>query len=182
MPFAYQTGEEIAEGDLVVYDGNPAQIELVADPTSSPEDWYVKQFGGAIMILEPKVFGGVRARNRYWQLGSGLRVEATGFKAKIKVAQCFPGSPSARFRRDANGWRRPIPAGGLHQRGRTEVLHYDCRDSASAAFAVGSAPMMPIGAVVFHLPRVKSGKSIGRLRRATDCSVSAQTTLQEAAS
>ena len=57
MPFAYQTGAEIAEDDLVVYDGNPAQIERVADPTSSPKDWDVKQFGGAIMILEPKVSG-----------------------------------------------------------------------------------------------------------------------------
>ena len=59
MPFAYQTGAEIAEGDLVVYDGNPAQIERVADPTSSPKDWDVKQFGGGIRILEPKVFGRV---------------------------------------------------------------------------------------------------------------------------
>jgi hypothetical protein len=59
MPFFYQTGEKIAEGDLVVYAGNTAEVEFVADPTDSPEDWYVKQFGGGIMIREPKVFGSV---------------------------------------------------------------------------------------------------------------------------
>jgi hypothetical protein len=57
MPFVYQSGEKIAKGDRVVYDGIPAEIEFVVDPSNSPEDWYVKQFGGGLMIAESKVFG-----------------------------------------------------------------------------------------------------------------------------
>jgi hypothetical protein len=33
--------------------GEPVEIEFVADPN----DWFVQQYGGGVMIVEPKVFG-----------------------------------------------------------------------------------------------------------------------------
>lgn len=59
MAFVYESGEEIRSGDQVVYDGQSAEVEFVSDPDCSPGDWYVKEFGGGIMILEPEVFGRV---------------------------------------------------------------------------------------------------------------------------
>ena len=32
-------------------------IEFVADPVDDPNAWFVQQYGGAVMIVEPKVFG-----------------------------------------------------------------------------------------------------------------------------
>ena len=43
-------------------------------------------------------------------------------------------------------------------------------------------PMIPIGGVVFQRPRVKSGKSMGLLRLATDFSLNSVMQLQVAAS
>lgn len=59
MPITYMTGEEVMKGDRVLFHGEPGKIELVADPgVADPEtDWYVKQYGGGAMILEPKHFG-----------------------------------------------------------------------------------------------------------------------------
>ena len=37
--------------------GEPGEIEFVADPMDGPDDWYVKQYGGGVMIVEPKAFG-----------------------------------------------------------------------------------------------------------------------------
>ena len=37
--------------------GEPGEIELVADPAESPDNWLVKEQGGGIMVLELKVFG-----------------------------------------------------------------------------------------------------------------------------
>ncbi len=60
MPLRYSSGEEIQKGDRVLFHGKPAQVELVActseaaDPTIG---WYVKEFGGGIMILDPSVSG-----------------------------------------------------------------------------------------------------------------------------
>ena len=61
MPFSYQTGEEIKKGDHVLYHGEPGEIEFVADPVlSDPEtDWYVTEYGGGVMVIEPKFFGRV---------------------------------------------------------------------------------------------------------------------------
>jgi hypothetical protein len=63
MPLKYQSGEEIHKGDRVLFHGDPAEIELVADPlVSNPEtDWYVKEYGGGVMVfeMEPKNFGRV---------------------------------------------------------------------------------------------------------------------------
>jgi len=59
LPFVYQTGQEIRKGDPVIFHGEPGEIEFVADPdVSDPEiDWYVQEYGGGVMILEPKHFG-----------------------------------------------------------------------------------------------------------------------------
>ena len=43
----------------MLYHGEPGEIELVADPADDPTEWYAEQFGGGVMIAEPKVFGRV---------------------------------------------------------------------------------------------------------------------------
>lgn len=56
--FKYRSGEVIRKGDLVLFDQNPATIELVACDSHDPEQsWYVEEFGGGIMILDPNVSG-----------------------------------------------------------------------------------------------------------------------------
>ena len=57
MPFFYRSGERIKRGDRVRLHGEPGEIEFVADPLDDPNDWLVKQYGGGVMIVEPKVFG-----------------------------------------------------------------------------------------------------------------------------
>ena len=59
MPFVYQSGEEIRKGDRITFHGEPGEIEFVAFPqVSDPEtDWYVREYGGGVMILEHKHFG-----------------------------------------------------------------------------------------------------------------------------
>ena len=54
----YRTGEEIKQGDKVLFHGNPAEIELVAcDPNDLESASYVQEFGGGIMVLDPSVSG-----------------------------------------------------------------------------------------------------------------------------
>ena len=54
----YRSGEEIRKGDRVLFHGNPAEIELVArDPNDSEAAWYMQEFGGGVMILDPMVSG-----------------------------------------------------------------------------------------------------------------------------
>ncbi|HEY7339072.1 MAG TPA: hypothetical protein VH639_29555 [Bryobacteraceae bacterium] len=57
MPFFYQSSEEIIVGDRVSLHGLPARVEIVADPEGDPENWYVTEYGGGIMIAEPEQFG-----------------------------------------------------------------------------------------------------------------------------
>ena len=59
MGFRYQSGEEIRKGDAVLYHREPGRVEFVADPADvSPEtEWYVHEYGGGVMVVEPKVFG-----------------------------------------------------------------------------------------------------------------------------
>jgi len=60
MVLKYRTGEEIKKGDRVRYNRNPATIELAATtPGDEETDWYVQEYGGGVMILEPAVFGRV---------------------------------------------------------------------------------------------------------------------------
>jgi hypothetical protein len=55
----YRSGESIRKGDRIRFHGNAAEIELVADPeTADPEsEWYVKEFGGGVLIVDPSVSG-----------------------------------------------------------------------------------------------------------------------------
>ncbi len=58
--FTYRSGEEIKRGDSVTFHGNAAQIEFVTfeqNASGSEVDWYIKEFGGGIMILDPSVSG-----------------------------------------------------------------------------------------------------------------------------
>ena len=55
MPLFYITGEEIKMGDQVVLHGSPGEVELVADPEINPDDWFVTEYGGGIMILDSEM-------------------------------------------------------------------------------------------------------------------------------
>ena len=58
MILKYRSGEAIRKGDGVLFHGNPALIELVAsDPNDPEEGWYVQEYGGGIMILDPMFSG-----------------------------------------------------------------------------------------------------------------------------
>ena len=64
MPLLYSTGEDIQEGDKILYDGLSGEVEVVADPAfpKGETDWYVDEFGGGILVAEPTVFGRVFVR------------------------------------------------------------------------------------------------------------------------
>ena len=55
----YRSGEEIRKGDKVLFYGEPGEIEFVAESlVGDPElDWYVREHGAGVMVLEPKFFG-----------------------------------------------------------------------------------------------------------------------------
>jgi hypothetical protein len=57
MPFFYQSGQEIKLGDRVGPHGEAGEIGFVADPAIDPNDWYAIEFGGGVMVVEPKRFG-----------------------------------------------------------------------------------------------------------------------------
>jgi hypothetical protein len=61
MTLKYQSGEEIRKGDRVLYFGEPGEIEFVVDSlVGDPAmDWYFKECGPGVMVLEPKHFGSV---------------------------------------------------------------------------------------------------------------------------
>jgi hypothetical protein len=54
----YESDVEIRKGDRVLFHGEPGKIELVASEVGDPEtDWYIQEYGGGVMVLEPKFFG-----------------------------------------------------------------------------------------------------------------------------
>ncbi len=54
----YRSGEEIRKGDRVLFHGNPAQVGLAAsDPTDPEAAWYIQEFGGGVLILDPMMSG-----------------------------------------------------------------------------------------------------------------------------
>jgi hypothetical protein len=61
VPFRYQSGDEIIKGDRVLFHGQPGEIEAIADPlVKDPEtDWFMQEYGGGVMVSEPKVSGRV---------------------------------------------------------------------------------------------------------------------------
>jgi hypothetical protein len=57
-PLRYRSGEEILRGDRILFHGNVARIEFVAVDPNDPENaWFVQEYGGGVMILEPSVSG-----------------------------------------------------------------------------------------------------------------------------
>jgi hypothetical protein len=54
VPLHYQSAEEIRKGDRVLYDGEPGEIEFVADRLTgdSELDWFVNEHGGGVMFVE----------------------------------------------------------------------------------------------------------------------------------
>jgi hypothetical protein len=57
MALKYQSGEEIKQGDRVLFHGNLAEIEFVSDANDPQAAWYIEQFGGGVMVLDPRVSG-----------------------------------------------------------------------------------------------------------------------------
>jgi hypothetical protein len=59
MSFKYMTGEDVRKGDCVTFHGEPSRVEFVAEPSikDTETSWYVKEYGGGVMILEPRAFG-----------------------------------------------------------------------------------------------------------------------------
>jgi hypothetical protein len=57
MSFLYGSGEQIMAGDLVLLHGEQGHVVSVHDPAINGDDWYVKEFEGGVMIVEPKTFG-----------------------------------------------------------------------------------------------------------------------------
>ena len=56
MALSYQTGQEIQNGDRVLFHRNPATVELVASsPGDAETSWFVQEYGGGVMILDPIV-------------------------------------------------------------------------------------------------------------------------------
>ena len=54
----YRSGEEIKKGDHILFHGNPAEVEFVAgDPDDSEQLWFLQEYGGGVMILDPLVSG-----------------------------------------------------------------------------------------------------------------------------
>ncbi len=43
----------------MIFHGEPGEVEFVADPQVSDTEtgWYVQEYGGGVMIFEPKHFG-----------------------------------------------------------------------------------------------------------------------------
>ena len=57
----YQSGDDIKKGDRVLFNGAPGEVEFIADKLvgDAAMDWYFKELGPGVMILEPKRFGRV---------------------------------------------------------------------------------------------------------------------------
>jgi hypothetical protein len=59
MTLKYHSGEEIKKGDRVIFHGEPAEVQFVVNERTEDAalDWYRQEFGGGVMIREPKHFG-----------------------------------------------------------------------------------------------------------------------------
>ena len=54
----YQSGEEIKNGDRVLFHREEAEVEFVALDSSDPHTgWFAQEYGGGVMISDPKVSG-----------------------------------------------------------------------------------------------------------------------------
>jgi hypothetical protein len=60
MALYYHSGEEIRKGDkILLAERFAGEIEFVADPLvdDPATSWYVKEYGGGVMIREPALHG-----------------------------------------------------------------------------------------------------------------------------
>jgi hypothetical protein len=57
MSLSYQSGEEIKQGDRVLFHGNAAEVEFVASADDPQYAWYVQEYGGGVMVFDPTVSG-----------------------------------------------------------------------------------------------------------------------------
>ena len=56
MILRYQSGEEIKKSDKVLFHRNSAAVELAAsDPLEPDQAWYIREYGGGVMISDPSV-------------------------------------------------------------------------------------------------------------------------------
>jgi hypothetical protein len=56
MPYFYASGDEIRQGDRITLHGEPGEIEFVADAATDPSDYFVREYGGGVMVT---AFGAV---------------------------------------------------------------------------------------------------------------------------
>lgn len=57
-PLRYLSGEEIRSGDCVWFHGHQALIEFAAAELDDSENgWFVRQYGGGVMVNDPEVSG-----------------------------------------------------------------------------------------------------------------------------
>jgi hypothetical protein len=80
MTLKYQSGEEIKKGDRVLFHGEPGEVEFVVDGSNEDPalDWYLQEFGGGVMIREPKHFGSVFVRATSLQETEDLELLSRG--------------------------------------------------------------------------------------------------------
>jgi hypothetical protein len=52
-----QSGEEIKKGDRVSFHREHAEVEFVANGPDADAGWFFQEFGGGVMIADPKVSG-----------------------------------------------------------------------------------------------------------------------------
>ena len=57
MALHYRSRQEIKAGDRVLFHGNIAEIEFVASAGDPQQAFYVQEYGGGIMILDPAISG-----------------------------------------------------------------------------------------------------------------------------
>ena len=50
MPLAYMSGEEIKQGDRIVYAGEPGTVEFIARAEDPATAWYIEEYGRGCMI------------------------------------------------------------------------------------------------------------------------------------
>ncbi len=60
-PLRYASGEDVRTGDVVDYDGLPAEVELVAtsESTAPDSEWHFLTHGAGVLLVEPTTFGRV---------------------------------------------------------------------------------------------------------------------------
>ena len=54
----YSSGIEIRKGDRVRFHGRPAEVDFpAADLNDAQHAWFVRQYGGGVMVQDPSVSG-----------------------------------------------------------------------------------------------------------------------------